>query len=124
MRTNMPVTFTILTGIALLGIAYAGSGATPAPNDPAKAVAAAVKSIYVTIDNFSFTPGVLTVSPGTQVTWTNHDDVPHTVVSTGGYFKSRALDTDEMFSFTFRAKGTYPYFCSVHPMMTAKVIVK
>jgi plastocyanin len=78
----------------------------------------------VSIDNFSFTPETLTVPAGTEVKWINHDDVPHTVVSTDQRFKSKALDTDESFSFTFTQPGTYEYFCSVHPKMTAKVIVQ
>jgi plastocyanin len=78
----------------------------------------------VKIDNFSFTPKTLTVPIGTTVTWTNHDDVPHTVVSTKKAFASPALDTDERFSFRFAARGTYPYYCSVHPMMTGTVVVK
>jgi len=78
----------------------------------------------VKIDNFSFGPGTLTVPVGTTVTWTNRDDIPHTVVSTEGAFKSKVLDTDEKFSFTFSKAGTYPYFCSIHPKMTAKVIVQ
>lgn len=78
----------------------------------------------VTIDNFSFTPMELTVKPGTTVTWVNRDDVPHTVVSTEDKFKSKALDTDDTFSFTFRHVGTYEYYCSVHPRMTAKITVK
>ena len=78
----------------------------------------------VKIDNFSFGPGTLTVPVGTTVTWTNRDDIPHTVVSTDGAFKSKVLDTDEKFSFTFSKAGTYPYFCSIHPKMTAKVIVQ
>lgn len=78
----------------------------------------------VQIDNFSFTPPTLTVHPGTTVTWVNKDDVPHTVTSTEQKFKSRALDTDERFSYTFSAPGTYDYFCSVHPHMTAKVVVQ
>jgi plastocyanin len=78
----------------------------------------------VSIDNFSFTPETLTVPAGTEVKWINHDDVPHTVVSTDQRFKSKALDTDESFSFTFAQPGTYEYFCSVHPKMTAKVIVQ
>jgi plastocyanin len=78
----------------------------------------------VTIDNFSFTPREITVAKGTTVTWVNHDDVPHTVVGTAQKFKSKALDTDDQFSFTFTDPGTYAYFCSVHPMMTGKVIVK
>ena len=78
----------------------------------------------VKIDNFSFGPGTLTVPVGTTVTWANRDDIPHTVVSTDDVFKSKVLDTDEKFSFTFSKAGTYPYFCSIHPKMTGKVIVQ
>jgi len=80
----------------------------------------------VKIDNFTFGPGTLTVPVGTTVTWTNKDDIPHTVVSTDDSktFKSKVLDTDEKFSFTFSKAGNYPYFCSIHPKMTGKVIVQ
>jgi len=78
----------------------------------------------VKIDNFSFGPATLTGAVGTSVTWTNRDDIPHTVVSTDGAFKSKVLDTDEKFSFTFSKAGTYPYFCTIHPKMTGKVIVQ
>ena len=78
----------------------------------------------VKIDNFSFGPATLTVPVGTSVTWTNRDDIPHTVVSTEGVFKSKVLDTDEKFTFTFSKAGNYPYFCSIHPKMTGKVIVQ
>jgi plastocyanin len=78
----------------------------------------------VKIDNFSFGPAALTVPVGTTITWTNRDDIPHTVVSTEGVFKSKVLDTDEKFSFTFSKAGTYPYFCSIHPKMTGKIIVQ
>lgn len=78
----------------------------------------------VKIDNFSFGPTALTVPVGTTVTWTNRDDIPHTVVSTEGAFKSKVLDTDEKFSFTFSKAGSYPYFCSIHPKMTGKVVVQ
>jgi plastocyanin len=80
----------------------------------------------VTIDNFSFGPTALTVKVGATVTWTNRDDIPHTVVSTDAQktFKSKVLDTDEKFSFTFGKAGTYPYFCSIHPKMTATIIVQ
>jgi plastocyanin len=82
------------------------------------------ETMEVKIDNFSFGPGTLTVPVGTSVTWTNRDDIPHTVVSTDGVFKSRVLDTDEKFSFTFSKAGTYPYFCSIHPKMAGKVNVQ
>lgn len=78
----------------------------------------------VSIDNYTFGPDTLTVPAGTTVTWTNRDDIPHTVVSTDGVFRSRARDTDETFSYTFDKTGTYPYYCSVHPKMTGKIIVK
>ena len=83
-------------------------------------------SMEVKIDNFSFGPATLTVPAGTTVTWTNRDDIPHTVVSTDDSktFKSKVLDTDEKFSFTFSRAGTFPYFCSIHPKMTGKVIVQ
>ena len=78
----------------------------------------------VSIDNFSFAPMEMTIPAGSQVTWINKDDVPHTVVSVNHQFKSKALDTDEKFSFTFPNPGTYEYFCSVHPKMTGKIVVK
>jgi plastocyanin len=78
----------------------------------------------VKIDNFSFGPAAITVPVGTTVTWINRDDIPHTVVSTEKVFKSKVLDTDEKFSFTFTKPGEYPYFCSIHPKMTGKVVVQ
>jgi len=81
-------------------------------------------AVSITIDNFSFTPKEITVSAGTTITWVNRDDVPHTVVSPDKKFRSKALDTDDQFSFTFTDAGTYSYFCSVHPVMTGKIIVK
>ena len=101
---------------AAQGHRLASQLSTPAAADVAKQ--------QVNIDNFSFMPNTLTVPAGTTVTWTNHDDVPHTVVSTKKTFASPALDTDERFSFRFTARGTYPYYCSVHPMMTGTVVVK
>ena len=78
----------------------------------------------VKVDNFSFGPATLTVPVGTTVTWTNRDDIPHTIVSTEKVFKSKVLDSEEKFSFTFSKAGTYPYFCSIHPKMTGSVVVQ
>jgi plastocyanin len=91
---------------------------------PAAADNQSASAIQVKIDNFSFTPQTLTVSAGTTVTWTNSDDVPHNVVSTEKVFKSKTMDTDEKFSYTFTKPGAYNYFCSIHPKMTATVVVK
>jgi plastocyanin len=78
----------------------------------------------VVVDNFSFTPATAAVPVGTTVTWTNHDDIPHNVVSPEQKFKSPVLDTDEMFSHTFDVAGTYKYYCSIHPRMTGQVVVR
>jgi plastocyanin len=80
----------------------------------------------VTISNFAFSPAILSVTPGTKVTWSNSDEDAHTVTSAdaGATFKSAALDTDDKFSFTFNQPGTYKYFCSIHPHMVGTIVVK
>lgn len=78
----------------------------------------------VTIDNFVFTPPELSIAVGTTVKWVNHDDIPHTVVDKNKAFRSKALDTDDAYSFTFASAGTYDYFCGLHPHMQGKIIVK
>ena len=78
----------------------------------------------ITIDNFTFTPKELTVAVGTTVRWVNHDDIPHTVVEKNTTFRSKALDTDDSYSFTFTSAGTFDYFCGLHPHMVGQVIVK
>jgi plastocyanin len=108
--------------LAMLGFGIAGPGA--ATMHFASGAQQQVQTMEVKIDNFSFGPTVITVPVGTTVTWTNRDDIPHTVVSTDKVFKSKVLDTDEKFSFTFSNAGTYPYFCSIHPKMTGKVVVQ
>ena len=80
--------------------------------------------IEVKIDNFSFTPQRLTVKAGTTVTWINGDDIPHTVASSGKLFKSKTLDTDDTYTFTFTTPGMYEYFCSLHPHMTGTIVVE
>jgi plastocyanin len=85
--------------------------------------AARAEDVAVHIDNFVFEPAQLTVKVGQTVTWTNRDDIPHTVVC-AGKFRSKAMDTDGTFSFTFTAAGEYKYFCSLHPHMTGTVKVE
>jgi plastocyanin len=85
---------------------------------------AAQEENVVTIDNFTFTPPDLTVAVGTTVKWVNHDDIPHTVVDKNKAFRSKALDTDDAYSFTFASAGTFDYFCGLHPHMLGKIIVK
>ena len=103
--------------IAML-LLFAGSSRVTANDQPSAANA------EVKIDNFVFGPDTLTVPVGATVTWTNKDDIPHTTVSTDGVFKSKVMDTDEKFSYTFAKAGTYPYYCTIHPKMTGKVVVQ
>jgi len=96
--------------------APAGQEAKPAKEPP--------KAVAIDIDNFKFGVVTLDVAAGTTVTWTNRDDVPHTIVSLTKVFKSPALDTGDPFSFTFKDAGTFEYYCSMHPRMTGKIVVK
>jgi plastocyanin len=107
-----------LAAAAMIAMLLAGTARVKANDQPPTA------SAEVKIDNFSFGPETITVPKGATVTWTNKDDIPHTVVSTDGVFKSKVQDTDESFSYTFDKPGTYPYFCSIHPKMTGKIVVQ
>lgn len=108
-----------------LALSLLCTGASALTAAPAQAAAPAPAGPSVKIDNFTFGPAALTVKVGTTVTWTNNDDIPHTVVSSDHTtFKSKVLDTDQSFSFTFTKAGEYSYFCSLHPHMTGKVVVQ
>lgn len=110
--------FAIVTLLALVTGVRAGALHAPTPTSPSSAAA-------VTIDNFKFGPSLLEITAGTTVTWTNRDDVPHVIVSvTKKLFASSPLDTDDKFSYTFKVAGTYEYYCSLHPHMTGKIVVK
>jgi plastocyanin len=104
----------VLWRIAMLAVAMAlvTAGSANAAN------------VDVTIDNFTFRPQQVTVKAGDTVTWINHDDIPHTVTSKTMLFRSKAIDTDDKFSFTFTTPGTFMYFCSLHPHMTGSVVVE
>jgi amicyanin len=90
---------------------------------PAKAAADVAGPPVVSISNFTFSPATLTIKAGTTVTWVNQDDVPHALLAVDKSFRSKVMDTDERFSFTFTTPGSYAYFCTLHPHMTGKVVV-
>lgn len=126
-RPNALIVTTILLALAasaathrIMAQAPAGAASSQQPG----ASSPAANSAEVKIDNFAFTPETVTIPAGTQVTWTNRDDIPHNVVSEDKSIKSKALDTDDKFSFTFTKPGTYSYFCSIHPKMKGKVAVQ
>src|SRR6185312_10950427 len=109
----------------LSGLMFLLMGFAALSMDAARADAPAANTVQVSITGYKFDPPVLTIPVGTTVVWTNHDDVPHTVTSTDKTFKSSgALDQGDTYSYTFTAAGTFNYYCTVHPFMTAKVIVQ
>ncbi|HEY7037366.1 MAG TPA: cupredoxin domain-containing protein [Methylomirabilota bacterium] len=111
MRTSRPTRVTIVTLAALLLVASAGARAESA-------------GPHIEIRGHGFDVPEVTVPVGTTVTWTNHDEDPHTVTSTDNVFRSPGLDTDETWAYTFTRPGTYAYYCTLHPLMTGKVIVR
>ena len=111
MRRNLfGLMFLLLSGAAFL------TGTVRAADAPA--------AVQVSIFNYKFDPETLTVPAGTTVTWTNKDEIPHTVASTDKSFQgSGGLDTGDSYSYTFTKAGTYSYYCTLHPFMKAKVVV-
>ena len=101
---------------------------TAAPAKPAAALGAVapanIDGPQVQVKDFAFAPKEITVPVGTTLTWTNKDSEPHTVTTTDKAIASKAMDTDERFAFKFDLAGTYTYHCSLHPYMTATVVVR
>ena len=117
-KKNVRIAGVLMPVMIAMLLLFAGSSRVAASDQPTAA------NVAVKIDNFVFGPQAITVAVGTTVTWTNSDDIPHTAVSTDGVFKSKVMDTDEKFSYTFTKAGTYSYYCSVHPKMTGQVVMK
>ena len=115
----MKFPYLFLLIVLLMGLAFPAWAQNSSPVQDAK-----TPPVEVKIDNFSFSPATITIPAGTTVRWTNRDDIPHTVVSDDQKFASKALDTDDQYSYTFTKPGTYGYFCSIHPKMTGKVVVQ
>lgn len=120
-----------VTGLAIL----AGCGGpTSAATTPAAAESmppaagsgqdAPVATNTVAIQNFAFSPATVTVKAGTTITWTNRDSDAHTVTAMpAGSFHSPTLNTGQSFQYTFTAPGRFDYLCTIHPFMTATVVV-
>ena len=124
---NLKWKVAILIAVATVMIWVSPTSQAQHENGSAKLVGTAAgtdTSPQVMIDNFVYSPVPLTVKVGTIVTWINHDDIPHTVDSTQGKFKSAALDTDDKFEFRFTEAGEYPFYCRIHPKMTGKIVVQ
>jgi plastocyanin len=111
--------------LSLIGVAGLVAAAIPAvrPQDGAM-VAATAPAATVEIANFAFTPPDLRVAAGTTVIWKNADDSPHRISDDKGAYASSALDTDDSFAHTFATPGVYRYFCSIHPYMKGKIVVR
>jgi plastocyanin len=114
------VAFMILAPASYVAIVAASAASVPVST----AAAPPADVVDIKIDNFSFGPQTVTVAAGTQVRWTNHDDIPHNTFAEDKSFKSTTLDTDQQFTHTFDKAGTYKYYCSIHPRMTGTVVVQ
>src|SRR5829696_4170088 len=106
----------LLVAAALAVCVSAASSGAPASN--------AAAPIVVAIKDYEFSPPMLTIAPGTTITWVNEDESPHTVAENGKIFRSAALDTGDRFSYTFAQPGEFDYYCTLHPMMVGKIVVK
>ncbi|MER3447302.1 MAG: hypothetical protein C4291_10865 [Candidatus Dadabacteria bacterium] len=127
MKKILLIELSLMTLVFILAVSLTTLGFTGKEEEMKQTISSESNQIdkyQVNIDNFSFTPVTLTIPVGTKVTWINHDDVPHIVMNTDKHFVSPVLDTDEKFSYTFTTPGTYAYYCSIHPKMTAKIIVR
>jgi plastocyanin len=112
--------FAVTFGFMLLALGPASRVAMAAD----AAAATPAEPMTIAIDNFTFGPNVLTVKAGTTVKWVNRDDIPHMILDKQRkVFRSKVLDTDDSFAFTFDQPGTYDYFCGLHPHMTGQVVV-
>jgi plastocyanin len=121
----MSISNTMRSALIAAGLGAATATMLAAVVLPGWAQNASQAADTVSIDNFTFGPQTLTVKAGTTVTWTNKDDIPHGIASDNNAFaKSKALDTDDSYSFTFTTPGTYKYFCYVHPHMTGTIVVQ
>lgn len=113
-RALFGLLFLAVTGLALM------AGAVQADDAAAKGA-----TVQVNIFNYKFDPETVTIAAGTTVTWTNKDEVPHTVASSDKSFKGSAgLDTGDSYSYTFDKPGTYKYYCTLHPFMTGTIVVQ
>jgi plastocyanin len=114
LRKRIFLGITILLALAALGPGYASPA--PRPGDPG--------TYTITISNFEFSPRNLQIPAGSKVIWVNKDDEVHKIADVNNLFLSKPLDTDDGFSFEFKAAGKYEYFCSLHPHMTGKIVVE
>jgi plastocyanin len=110
----------MLKSLLLVAAVATGASAAFAGNVATDAAAPTI----IVIKNMEFSLPMLTVAPGTTVTWVNEDETPHTVTDKGRVFRSAALDTSDRFSYTFAQPGEFTYYCTLHPMMVGKIVVK
>jgi len=124
-KINATLSYISVFILALMFTGYGFSAQGGGMNETGNTVMSTNNQNTISIDNFTFKPQTTTVGEGATVTWVNHDDIPHLVVIVGGKdSKSPALDTDDEYSYKFDEPGTYEYFCSLHPKMTGKIVVK
>ena len=129
--TRSSATLALATaGLAIALAACSGSSGTAAPAVPAAPTAVSASEApaaggsTVSIKDFAFNPGSITIAAGTTVVWTNDDGTGHTVTADDGSFDSKTIGAGATFSQAFATAGTFTYKCTIHSSMTATVVVQ
>jgi plastocyanin len=117
-------TLVALTLLAVVGTlaAACGGGGSSSDGGGSSSTGGQGGGNAVTIDNLAFSPATLNLKTGQEVTWTNKQDIAHTVTADGGAFDHQ-MPPGATFSFTFDKAGSFPYHCTIHPSMTATIQV-
>ena len=127
-NSKTPTGILVVIGLILLSMLLAFSISCQPQTSPEEETVAGKESTpastEVQISGFTFVPATVTVSAGSTVTWTNQDSAPHTVTSETGLFDSVRLSTNDSFNYTFTGRGTFSYYCTIHPSMKGEVIVQ
>lgn len=134
-RTRAVAAAVLLSGVVLAGCSddddgtSAGTASTTETDDAAAAAegqASGQEQVAVDIVDIeqAYQPSSATVTAGGEVTWSNVDDIPHTVTAEDGTWDSGNLEPGADFSFTAEEPGTYDYVCSIHPSMQGQLVVE
>jgi plastocyanin len=106
------------------GSSSSSSSTTTAKAAPAAAAPVASGRVSVSISGYAYKPAMITVKPGTKITFTNHDQTAHTATSTHTAFDTGTVQPGKSATVTFKKPGTYTYYCQFHAFMHGTVVVK
>ncbi len=118
MKKHLILVLVVIAGATVM-IAGCTSSSKPSPGP----VTSTASQNSVAVQNLAFSPSMLTIQKGANVTWKNDDSVQHTIVSDSPAFSSPVLNTGDNYTFQFNSSGSFPYHCSLHPYMKGTIVV-